>query len=51
MSLITLGTTHRLLKKWMRETAFNLHDDSLILLVADDEALQILFGIPSLLFC
>ena len=40
MSVVVLRLTHGLLHDRVRETAFHLHDDRLVLLVADNDALQ-----------
>src|SRR5471030_1332555 len=40
MGMIILRAPHRLLQERMRETALDLDDQSLVLLVADDDALE-----------
>src|ERR1700733_14987835 len=40
MRVKILRPAHRLLEKRMRETALALHDDGLVLLIADDDTLQ-----------
>src|SRR5258708_5424721 len=40
MRMVVLRTAHRLFQERMRETALDLDDQSLVLLVADDDALE-----------